>query len=1084
MTAYLLNDVAVKTQIAKEIEFATRLQDEGQDSYDVWTTLKHRIKALLQDHEESMNRKRDHIVKRLQRSLDYQRQLHVQFPDVPDVHTITDRITTLHNAIRDHVEKRTETALQRSQEKWASEGERHTKYFFNMLRSSSSTLIPGLRTDQDPDLAANNITYDKDEMCAITDAHFQALFSPEPADEHEQETFLDSVSERLSIEEAAATSANYSLDEVLDAITETEGGSVPGHDGLTIELYKAFKDKIAPLMTKVYNDLLNMPKMPASFLIGMVVLFYKNGDASNIANYRPITLLNADYKVLTSILSTRVKDLCLRLVGPTQFAFLRGRQCADNLMATQLAIEHQLRSKAYGAVVLLDWAKAYDRVLHSWMYKVLARLGFAPRFGAWIRSLYAEAQSCFLVNGHISSGVQLKRGVRQGDSLSCYLYLLVMVPLVNHIERTTPFQGFPCLMPAPETPGVDGAGRWQGINGGNADWHPVGTLFLTQYADDTTLYLANPETDLPNVRTLLTRWGSATNARVNFGKSTVIPLGKHNNLLAEGFTTLPRDKNIRLLGLFFDREGLVPAREIWPKILTRMEGITGGFAGKRLTIQGRTLLYKSLALPIAIFTAKLIMPRAKDCEKMDRIERKVAFNWKQATIKYATLQQTKEKGGMRLLNHRLYFQTHAVQWVKRRITRPDLIWTRQMDLLEATYNKGRWGDPLIQKHLPIDNSTQLWKQIWSIFRMFNGSLKEPEYQEDALAQPLLFNEYFDWDKLPNNPTLQRRRDPAIISFRKCETVQRFHHLWDKEVGMWRVPACNCSEYHKRMHWQALEVINEEWNEWSLLPAYAGNEGDMRARALAFNLESGVLPVVDTNHRDLYDALSDTYIKVEQKYKDTVQWVSTMTTRPHLFWKGIFSKHRNRRSNELHYKIIHQGLQIGGRLTWLEATHPNATKCRLCLETETHEHLFSTCAVSKTLWQQVTQLINKIHHPNQVDNNIRPWDWIRMGCPINEHTTSTKNALNANIQGTALRAIWLDRNHHVFQDKPRSLQGTMNRFTQEYVRLLRINLHKYVRKKKMMEFLKFWGQNSVLAHSTPGGRIQLITAEELRIKMTT
>jgi hypothetical protein len=204
-------------------------------------------------------------------------------------------------------------------------------------------------------------------MCNVVDTFYQDLYSEEDVHEDDQDWFLGAVQTTLDPEESNALDARINAAEISTVIRGSSGGTCPGDDGLTIELYKLAPDQLPAMLARLFDHLLDLDAMPAEFVKGMAVLLYKKGDAADVRNYCPITLLNADYKLMTKILSRRIKSIAPKLVGPSQFAFLNKLHVMDNMMCMQLAMDEMVMNEDHGCVVLVDSEKAYDRVNHSWI---------------------------------------------------------------------------------------------------------------------------------------------------------------------------------------------------------------------------------------------------------------------------------------------------------------------------------------------------------------------------------------------------------------------------------------------------------------------------------------------------------------------------------------------------------------------------------------------------------------------------------------------------------------------------------------------------------------------------------------------
>jgi hypothetical protein len=167
----------------------------------------------------------------------------------------------------------------------------------------------------------------------------------------------------------------------------------------------------------------------------MICLLDKKGkDRRIINNLRPITLSNCDLKLITKTYTTRINKILSRIISPNQTAYVPGRQVHDGLRLLDIYRNHHY-NHTEGYIISLDAKKAYDSVSHDYIDHVLDARGFSSKFRYVFKTLYNNITTKVMVNGYATEPIHIKRGVKQGDALSCSLFILVMDQIINDINQ-------------------------------------------------------------------------------------------------------------------------------------------------------------------------------------------------------------------------------------------------------------------------------------------------------------------------------------------------------------------------------------------------------------------------------------------------------------------------------------------------------------------------------------------------------------------------------------------------------------------------------------------------------------------------
>ena len=166
--------------------------------------------------------------------------------------------------------------------------------------------------------------------------------------------------------------------------------------------------------------------MPKEVNSSLIILIQKVPNPSSFNNYRPISLCNVIYKIISKLLVIRIRPILPRFISPSQSAFIPGRWIAENQVIVQELIHRfKIRKIKSGQMAIkIDLQKAYDRVNWDFLQAVLSKMGFNRTFTGWIMSCVSTVSFEVLVNGGKSDQFKPTRGLREGDPLSPYLFII------------------------------------------------------------------------------------------------------------------------------------------------------------------------------------------------------------------------------------------------------------------------------------------------------------------------------------------------------------------------------------------------------------------------------------------------------------------------------------------------------------------------------------------------------------------------------------------------------------------------------------------------------------------------------------
>ena len=166
-----------------------------------------------------------------------------------------------------------------------------------------------------------------------------------------------------------------------------------------------------------------------------LVLVPKKGGANDLCDFRPISLVGGLYKLLAKVLANRLKTVVRKVVSSTQNAFVEGKQNLDVALIANETIDSLLKRNESGVLCKLDLEKAYDHINWDFLLTVMQKMGFGEKWAGLISWCISTASFSVLINGLPTGFFQSTRGLRQGDPLSPYLFVLGMEALSCLINR-------------------------------------------------------------------------------------------------------------------------------------------------------------------------------------------------------------------------------------------------------------------------------------------------------------------------------------------------------------------------------------------------------------------------------------------------------------------------------------------------------------------------------------------------------------------------------------------------------------------------------------------------------------------------
>jgi len=333
------------------------------------------------------------------------------------IQILEDRITTgeIDPQILDELEESKEQLKQirnikmkgimvRARAKYYEEGEKPTKYFLNLeKRNYVSKLITRLNTE-------TGEIKDSKEILQTQKEFYKQLYSTKRNENNQitdqlKNTFLREKNIKLlNKNEKDSCEENITEDEVKFIIKNMKNNKTPGNDGIPVEFYKIFWKKIGKFLMSSINEAFIKGELSITQKQGVITCIPKGDKPKQfLQNWRPISLLNVDYKILSGVLANRMKMVLPSVINPNQKGFLKDRYIGENTRLVYDIIAYLNCQKQTGIILLADFEKAFDTLEWDYIKTVLAAYNFGPNFIKWFNILYKDSCSCVINNGTFST---------------------------------------------------------------------------------------------------------------------------------------------------------------------------------------------------------------------------------------------------------------------------------------------------------------------------------------------------------------------------------------------------------------------------------------------------------------------------------------------------------------------------------------------------------------------------------------------------------------------------------------------------------------------------------------------------------
>ena len=790
---------------------------------------------------------------------------------------------------------------------------------------------------------------------------------------------------------------DISSDEALVALKSLANHRTPGIDGLPSEFYLHFWDPLGPHITHMLNAVRDLG-LSQTQSRAVVSLVYKKGDPTDISNYRPISVLCHDYKILAKVLVLRLHKVTNILISPDQTG-VKNRFIGENIRHFLESFEYLHLHKKPGLILLLDQAKAFDVVSWTLLHKILAHAGLSFSFRQWIHRLYEGPTSQIKINNHLTDPFDLHCGVRQGCPLSPILFCLCIESLAKALRADPHIQGIPL-------PGYPSPGR----------------SLIDLYLDDIILYLLS-QNDLIRAKSICQLYGLASNASLNISKCEGIAINQRPPAVIPDFAIpwLAKDHPFKFLGVSLTNSYPLKLETPWAQVVQKISA-TLKSAAWQFSLKGRVTFIKTYVMSQLYYLANALPMSLSHQNQIQKMLWK--YVWKNAragAIRQEILSLPCSLGGMGFPSVSISIKAIQMKWIARLLSLHPT-YSRPWAVLASHSIQNLYSDwglglfPLLFR--PARPSNNMISPFWdSAVKAWWQLIDQADItsftKEEILSFPIFLNPYIQHMNIPIKASKWRSwtaagiirirdlwNDGAWVSPEDLRSIYGFKasqddidllvkavpqvwhdallQRWDHSSGMWglQLPGKDSTDvYHILQHFHSSEGQHYAREHYGPLPLPPDSF-----------ISGSLVEITDLEHlRPLTTTtkqvhFSDLQLVTPSRiflHKIPIQKFSlghvkeTLTSNaipealiswnlicPSLDWKKIFQQCWKplvpRTWNQTFYLLLLRGLPHGDRAHRHHSKYPPYWLCPACQQPETLQHIFFDCSLAQNLLCWITK----------------------------------------------------------------------------------------------------------------------------------
>lgn len=756
---------------------------------------------------------------------------------------------------------------------------------------------------------------------------------------HIQQTYADSFSDKdmnplnpsspiyqdlpkLSEEDKRSCDQEITPEEIQESINKAQLNRAPGFDGIPIEFYKLFWDKIKPIFMKVVQNFQETGQLPASMNRIVVKPIPKKGDRLQLKNWRPISLINTDYKIISRAYGTKLSSVVSTLLSSDQSYCVPGRTIYDNLHLLRNVIQHSNQTDSPLAILSLDQTEAFNKISHLYLLHLLELYGFGPKFIKAIMGLLKNKQGFIKIGSALLAPFLFLIGVRQGDPIAGPLFIIIIEPFLRIVIKRMNLKGYTIPL-------------------------SIKTTKCTAFADDVNFLITNDQ-DFESIKQAFRYYSQQSGAQLNEAKSSGLFCGQWKSRSDTPLQCQWNSEGMKFLGIYLGNDKKYEEQN-WQQLTTKIKGTLNKWSQhvKLTSFFGRKIICNQLIGSLLIHTVNILQPLKPFIQEVQKDLNNFLWqgkHWVHSNYLYAP----HDKGGLDLINIQAKIYSLRLSLANRI---QQNFYNKNSSFLFHQYNLTRYGNihPQLffcqeKMETEMANLDIFYQSLLVAWHNINPSPIINEIPIKILRRmPLKGSKLLDPQKLQIVP------DWSVCGFKTLEELLDENGSW-KNLELQHLPINN----QRRISYN----FNQIKTHFSKIMKNLDPSEKLNQIKFQFDPPYQKKPMLfPANKKTMYAAsLKPLITKPEINGKSKI-------TSSRVNWTALHAKPIDRRDSDISWRLLHDALVTPKKLHQWNII-PRRT-CPWCPSKEGNIiHMMFQCTAAASLWTFASLKIKTILESHQ------------------------------------------------------------------------------------------------------------------------